>query len=117
MPHAWLVGRVFACDEQTIGFQGKHVDKRWITYKKEGDSFQADVLAQDGWTHQVYLRNEPAPKEYLRMGLCPLHARVLWLFGCLKNRWHICGVDNLYTSAKFLRVSYMTARVMINDVT
>jgi hypothetical protein len=117
MPRAWLVGRVFACDEQTMGFQGKHVDKRRITYKKEGDGFQADVLAQDGWTHQVYLRNEPAPKEYLRMGLCPLHARVLWLFGCLKSRWHVCGVDNLYTSAKFLRVSYVTARVLINGVT
>jgi hypothetical protein len=107
----------FLRDKQTMGFQGKYKDKRRITYKKEGDGFQVDVLAQDGWMHQVFLIIEPAPKEYLQMGLNPPHAHVLWLFGCLKSRWHVCGVDNMYTSAKFLRVSYVIARVLINRVT
>ncbi len=44
MPQAWILGRVFSVDEQTIGFQGNHVDKKRITYKAEGDGFQNDAL-------------------------------------------------------------------------
>ena len=117
MPLAWLVGRVFSTDEQTMGFQGHHADKKRITYKDEGDGFQGDALCQDGWTHQIFMRNDPAPKEFLRLGLSPLHSRVLWLFSCLKADYHVCGVDNLYTSAKFCRVSYVKAKVLLNGVT
>jgi len=117
MPRAWLVGRVFSTDEQTMGFQGHHADKKRITYKDEGDGFQGDALCQDGWTHQIFMRNDPAPKEFIRLGLSPLHSRVLWLFGCLKADYHVCGVDNLYTSAKFCRVSYVKAKVLLNGVT
>jgi hypothetical protein len=49
MPLAWILGRVFSLDEQTIGFQGHHVDKKPITYKAEGDGFQHHALCQDGW--------------------------------------------------------------------
>ena len=93
------------------------MDKRRITYKDEGDGFQCDALAQDGWTHQVYFRNEPAPAQYLRMGLSPLHARVMWLFDCVQHKWHVCGLDNLYNSAKFCRTSYVQNKVLINGVT
>jgi hypothetical protein len=118
MPHdARILGRTFSVDEQTIGFQGHHVDKRRITYKDEGDGFQCDCLAQDGWTHQVYFRNEPAPAEYLRMGLSPLHARVMWLFDCVKHKWHVCGLDNLYNPAKFCQTSFIQNKVLINGVT
>ena len=114
---AWLLGVVFSADEQTQGFQGNHADKKRITYKAEGDGFQCDALCQDGWTHQVYFRNDPAPPEYLKMGLSPLHARVLWLFACVKDRWHICGLDNLYNSAKFCRVAFVHSKVLLNGVT
>lgn len=51
------------------------------------------------------------------MGLSPLHARVLWLFACVKDRWHICGLDNLYNSTKFCRVAYVHSKVLLNGVT
>jgi hypothetical protein len=116
-PIAWILGRTFSVDEQTIGFQGNHVDKKRITYKAEGDGFQNDALCQDGWTHQVHFRNEPAPVKYLRAGLSPLHSRVVWLFDCVKDYWHVCGLDNLYNSAKFCRFAYVENRVLINGVT
>ena len=77
---AWLLGVCFAIDEMTIGFQGMHADKRRITYKNEGDGFQADALCDDGYTYQFYFRNHPAPQKYLSKGLSPLHSRVLSLF-------------------------------------
>jgi hypothetical protein len=117
MPLAWILGRVFSVDEQTIGFQGNHADKKRITYKAEGDGFQNDALCQDGWTHQVHFRNEPAPVKYIRAGLSPLHSRVVWLFDCVKDKWHACGLDNLYNSAKFCRFAYVENKVLINGVT
>ena len=56
-------------DEQTIGFQGNHKDKKRIVYKAEGDCFQADTLCQDSFTFQFHYRNEPAqPWDYLQKG-------------------------------------------------
>jgi len=43
----------------------------------------------------------PAPKKYLDKGLSPLHFRCLFLLDQLKDKHHVCGVDNLYTSARF----------------
>jgi hypothetical protein len=51
---AWILARSVSIDEQTIGFQGKHKDKRRITYKRAGDGFQNDALCQDGYTYQFY---------------------------------------------------------------
>ena len=73
-----------------------------ITYKAEGDGFQCDALCQEGYTYNFYYRNQPAPKKYLDQGHSPLHARVMWLFDGLKDKYHQCGMDNLYISAKFL---------------
>jgi hypothetical protein len=53
------------------------------------------------------MRNMPAQKKYLDKGLSPLHARCLFLLDQLKDKFHICGVDNLYTSAKFFREAYI----------
>ena len=49
-----------------IRFQGKHVDKRQITYKNEGDGFQANALRQDGFTYKIFMRNDPAPLKYIK---------------------------------------------------
>ena len=50
-PTAWLLGVAIAIDEMTMGFQGRHGDKKRITYKNEGDGFQADALAEDGYCY------------------------------------------------------------------
>jgi len=42
------VGKHLSCDEQTIGFQGRHQDKQRIRYKKVGDGFQADCICENG---------------------------------------------------------------------
>jgi hypothetical protein len=74
-PLMWLLGIAFSIDEMTMGFKGCHQDKKRITYKTEGDGFQADAFRQDGFTFQTFMRNDPAPKKYMDQGLSPLHSR------------------------------------------
>ena len=54
--------------EQTMGFKGQHADKLRITYKKEGDGFQYDCIADNGYTFTFYFRNQPMPKKWLDKG-------------------------------------------------
>ena len=98
---AWICGVDISIDEQTIKFQGRHVDKLQITYKREGDGFQCDALCDNGYTYAFQFRNEAAPTNYLQQGLSPLHARVMGLFDNLSTHYHRCGLDNLYNSARF----------------
>ena len=79
----------------------------------EGDGFQCNALCSDGYTFAFYFRNEPPPAEYIKKGLSPLHAQVMWLFDQLKNDHHRCGVDNLYTSAKFFKGAYNHPRKVL----
>ena len=104
---AFDLGRLISIDEQTIGFKGHHADKLRISYKKEGDGFQCDAICCDGYTYSFFMRNMPAPKTYLDKGLSPLHARCLFLLDQLKEKHHVCGVDNLYTSARFFREAFL----------
>ena len=71
-PLIWLLGIAFSIKKTTMIFQGKHVDKRQITYKNEGDVFQAHAFCQDGFTYQIFMRNYPAPLKYIKEGLSPL---------------------------------------------
>jgi hypothetical protein len=100
---AWDLGKHISCDEQTIGFQGRHQDKQRISYKKEGDGFQADCICENGYTYSFYFRNVAAPKKYLKKKCSPLHSRVLFLFDQLQSKNHVVGLDNLYISARFAR--------------
>jgi hypothetical protein len=100
---AWGMGRSVSCDEQTIGFQGRHQDKQRISYKKQGDGFQADCICENGYTYSFYFRNVAAPRKYLRKKCSPLHARVLFLFDQLPSKNMVVGLDNLYISARFCR--------------
>ena len=102
---AWDLGPDISIDEQTIGFQGKHSDKRRITYKREGDGFQCDAICDKGFTYTFYFRNQPAPKKYLNQGLSPLHSRIMAMFDQLKDKHHNAWFDNLYLSAKFAKAS------------
>jgi len=112
------LGRNLAIDEQTISFQGRHMNKLKISYKAAGDGFQCDAICQQGFTHVVFFRQEPAPKKYLDMGLSPLHSRVMWLCDQLKERGHRIWMDNLYLSTKLCRVAYTHhMQVLIAGVT
>ena len=51
------------------------------------------------------------------MKLSPLHYRLMALFYALKDNNNVCGMDNLYNSAKFCRKSYTHyKRVMVHGV-
>ena len=102
-PLSWECGIDLGLDEQTMGFQGLHVDKMRITYNKEGDGFQCDALCDNGFTCSVFFRNEKPPTKYIRMGFSPLHARSMWLFDQLNDQFHRVWMDNLYISAKFTK--------------
>ena len=112
-PHAWELGRAIAVNEMTIGFQGRHKDKRRITYKAEGDGFQADALADNGYTYQIFMRNNPAPTKYIKQGLSPLHSRTMALFDSLEYTHHQCGMDNLYNSCAFSCAAYNHPRSIL----
>ena len=103
----WILGENVLGDKQTIGFQGKHVDKQRITYKAEGDGFQCDALCDSGYTFTFYFRNQNAPTKYLRKGFSPLHLRILAMFDNLKSDHHNIWFDNLYLSAKFCKGKYI----------
>lgn len=105
-PLSWECGIDLGLDKQTIGFQGHHVNKLWINYKKEGDGFHCDALCDAGFTFSVFFRNKLPPAHYTRAGYSPLHARSLWLFDRLQDKLHHCWVDNLYMSAKFAKAAF-----------
>ena len=60
---AWRLGKIVSVDKQTIGFQGRHVNKLRITYKCEGDGFQCDALCDAGYTFNFYFRHKIPPKN------------------------------------------------------
>lgn len=106
MPQAWQLGKSFSVDEMTMGFKGNHRDKKRITYKAEGDGFQCDALCQNGYTFQIWMRNDLAPKKYITQGLSPLHSRVMGLFDTVSDTYHHCAMDNLYNSAAFCKAAF-----------
>ena len=114
---AVFLGANLSCDEQTIGFQGKHKDKQRITYKREGDGFLADCICSDGYTFTFFFRHVKASEKFLKMA-SPLHARVMALCSQLPDRHYTLGMDNLYMSTKICRLLYsMSAKVMAHGVT
>ena len=75
-------------------------------------------MCDDGYTYQFYFRNDPAPQQYLKKRLSPLHSRVLSLFDSVNDRYHICGMDNLYNSAAFCKQCYVhKKKVKVHGVT
>ena len=63
-------------------------------------------LCDDGYTSTFYFRHEPPHEKYTAIGLSPLHDRVMYLFDLCKDEYHICGVENLYMSAKFCKDTF-----------
>jgi hypothetical protein len=65
-------------DEADCGFQGRHAQKQTIKFKREGDGFLADVLADgDGYFHVLHFRHDPVPTTH--PSLSPLHNRILYM--------------------------------------
>ena len=102
-PVIWLLGVCFTIDEMKIVFQGMHADKKTIKYRDEGDGFQADALCEDGFCFQFYFRNDPENAEYTKIGLSPLHSRVMTLFDLVEDNHHVCGIENLYNYVTFFK--------------
>ena len=90
----------------TMRFKRHHRDKLRITYKAGGGGFQANALCDDGYFYQVYMRNDPAPKKYLKQGLSPLHYQTMDFFHSLKDDHHQVGMDNIYKSDTICRSDY-----------
>ena len=88
-------------DEQTTKMQGKSEYKtRCGKFKRLGDGIQGDCITDDGYTWDFYFRNEPADKDLLAKGFCPMHCRLLHMFKNLRESGHGCKMDNLFHSVK-----------------
>jgi len=87
--------------------QGKSRFKtRCGKFKRVGDGLQADCLADDGYTFDFYFRNEPVDEHWRKMGLSPLHCRLMHMFSRLEDDGHEVNMDNLYNSVSFARAAY-----------
>ena len=90
----------------TMHFKGQHHDNLRIMFKAEGDGFQANDHCYDGYCYQLYMRNEPAPKKYLKQGLSPIHSQTMAPFDYLKDDHYQVRMENLYNSSGFCRSAY-----------
>ena len=57
-----------------MGFMGQYTNKLHITYKKEGNGFQCDCIADDGYMFTLYFCNQSVPTEWIVKGYSPLHS-------------------------------------------
>ena len=74
-----FIGRDISCDEQDIGFQGKHTYKQGVTFKKAGDGLLLDSLRAYSYTYLFHFGNQVASKSWIYKGLSPLHTRLISL--------------------------------------
>ena len=89
-----------------MAFKGQHRDKKRIIYKAEGGDFQVDALCQEGYTYQIWMRNNRAPSKCLKQGMSPLHSRVMVLFDSIEDNHHQCAMNDLYNSVAFCKAAY-----------
>ena len=108
---AWLLGKNFSVDEQTCRIQGKSKYKtRCVKFKRIDDAIQTGCIADDAYTYAFYFRNEPSGEKYIRMGMCPLYSRLLYMWEHLPDSGHHCNMDNLYASVSLARAGYSPPR-------
>ena len=86
----WCLGVSISFDKTAIGFQGRHQDKRRITYNSEGYGLNAGDLYQYGLCYQFFFINDPSPQKYINMGLSPLNARAMAVFDTVYDEYHQC---------------------------
>ena len=102
-----IPGRDTSTDEQTVGFQGHHADKKRNNEKNEVDGFQCDSLnIPGGYTWVFYFRNQPAPPKYAAVGVCPLHACTISLIEQITHKYDCVYMDNMYLLAKLCLLTW-----------
>ena len=84
----------------------KHLQTHCSKFKRIGDRLQADCFADGGDTFDFYFRNKPVDNHWVKMGLAPLHCRLMHMFSRLEDDGHEVNMDNLYNSVKFARAAY-----------
>ena len=57
-----------------------------MAYKEEFDGLQVDAFFQKGYTYQIFMFNDPAPKSYLSKRLSPLRAIVGGIFDTVEDK-------------------------------
>ena len=86
-------------------------------YKRLGDGIQTDWIADDGYTFDFYFQNEPVSTDLLAEGLCPMHCRLVHMFGNLRESGHGCKMDNLFNSVRLAQAAYSLPKpVLIHGV-
>jgi hypothetical protein len=75
-------------------------------FKRLGDGLQGDCIADDGYTWDFYFCNKPSDPKLLAQGFCPMHCRLLHMFGNLRESYHCCTMDNLFNSVKLACAAY-----------
>ena len=83
-----MLGVAFYIDESTMWFKGCNADKMNITYKAEGDGFQADTICQKLYIYQIFVCNDPLPKTHLDKIMLPIHDIVLALIDYVEGKHH-----------------------------
>ena len=81
-----------------------------ISYKREGDGFQCDALADEGYTFSFFFRHGNAPsigRQYDSLELSDTARRVIWLVERLPNVWTRIYMDNLFNSQKLFTALYL----------
>jgi len=90
------VGGELFIDEQTCSMQGKSEYRtRGGKFKRIGDGIQTDCIADDEFNYDFYFHNEPVDTKWIDKGMYPMYARLLYMFGNLKEAGHRCKMDNL----------------------
>jgi len=104
---AWVLAKEFSNDKQTCKMQGRSEYKmRCGKFKRLGDGLQGDCIAYDGYTWDFYFRNQPVGPALVVQGFCPMHCRLLHMFGNLHEHYHCCTMENLFNSMRLSRAAY-----------
>lgn len=98
---------IYCSEWDYYAIQRLHQDKLHISFKRESNGFMANALCDDGFTYQVYMRNDPSPLWCTSKGLSLLLTRTMALLNALRDKNHHVGMDkNFYNSAAFYRQAY-----------
>ena len=78
----------------------------------------ATLFSKDGLFCQFYFRNHPDPTKYFKQVISPLHARVMSIFDSTKDKFHVCGMDNLYNLDLFCKRTFRDEmKVLVHGAT
>ncbi len=85
--------------------------------KKIGDGIEADCIADDGYTWDYYFWNKPFNEALMAKGFCPMHCRLIYIFGNLTDIGHKCKMENLFNSVNLASAAYsLPQKVKIHGI-